>query len=231
MSGAILEARELTKRLGRRAVLAELDLQLAPGELVALLGRNGAGKTTLLRCLAGVAQPTAGRVVSAVSRDRRRARRAVGFVGHETLLYGALSARENLVFASRLYGIPDSDRIDHLLRDLALERVATQRVETFSRGMRQRLALARAWVHEPRVLLLDEPWSALDAGSATLLDDRLRAFRAAGGTALFSSHDFQRCAALADRAVLLRGGRAEPAGAEPLRADALERALAAGRAA
>lgn len=231
MTEAILEARGLTKRLGRRAVLAELDLCLSSGELVALLGENGAGKTTLLRCLAGIAQPSAGLVVSAASRDRRYARRAIGYVGHETLLYGGLTARENLIFTSRLYGDPNPERVDRLLRELSLDRVAEHRAETFSRGMRQRLALARALVHEPRVLLLDEPWSALDPVSAASLEERLREFRGGGGAALFASHDLERCAALADRALLLRAGRAEIAAAGPLRADALARALATGCAA
>jgi len=231
VSEAILEARGLTKRLGRRAVLADLDLSLSSGELVALLGENGAGKTTLLRCLAGIAQPTAGHVVSQASPDRRRARRAVGYVGHETLLYAELTARENLIFTCRLYGDANPERVDQLLRELALDRVAGHRVETFSRGMRQRLALARALVHQPQVLLLDEPWSALDPGSAANLDERLREFRNRGGAALFSSHDLERCAALADRAVLLRAGRAEVAAPPPLRADALARALVSGCAA
>ncbi len=228
---AVLEARGLTKRLGRRAILVELDLALHSGELVALLGANGAGKTTLLRCLAGLAQPGSGEVIASAARDRRRARRAIGYVGHETLLYGALSARENLIFTSRLYGRVDAEHIARLLEELGLSQAAARNVDTFSRGMRQRLALARALVHAPAVLLLDEPWSSLDPIAAAYLDERLLRFRNEGGSALYATHDVARCAALSDRALLLRHGHIETVAEAPILAETLSRALAAGRAA
>jgi heme exporter protein A len=230
VSEPVLEARGLTKRLGRRAVLAELDLVLRSGELVALLGENGAGKTTLLRCLAGLAQPGSGAVIASAARDRRRARRAIGYVGHETLLYAALSARENLVFASRLYGRVDAEHIARLLGELGLSRVADRSVDSLSRGMRQRLALARALVHRPAVLLLDEPWSSLDPIAAAHLDERLLRFREAGGTALYATLEVMRSTALSDRALLLRHGRVETLAEAPIRAEILSRALAGGRA-
>ncbi len=225
MSPTGLRAQSVSKRLGRREVLDGVDLQLDPGEISALLGANGAGKTTLLRILAGLALPSAGRVTVGGAADRRGARRAVGYVGHETMLYGALSAEENLRFAARLYGA-DPTRARTLLDAAELGGVADQRVDSFSRGMRQRLALARAQVHGPAVLLLDEPFNALDARSAAALEATLVSLRDAGTAICLVSHDLDRAARLADRAWVLRRGRCAPVPG-PFDRVALERVVGA----
>ncbi len=226
MSRAGLQARGVSKRLGRRPVLDGVDLHLAPGEITALLGVNGAGKTTLLRVLAGLALPSEGRVEVNGETDRRAARAAVGYVGHDTMLYGALSAEENLRFAARLYDV-DPARAGALLEAAELDGVAGQRADSFSRGMRQRLALARAQVHEPAVLLLDEPFNALDTRSASGLEATLRGLRDAGTAICVVSHDLDRAARLADTAWVLRRGRCERV-APPLDPEALGRALEPG---
>lgn len=207
MNGVALRARGLQKRLGQRYVLDNVNFELIRGEIAVVLGANGAGKTTLLRVLAGLALPSGGSVEIDGSADRRRTRGAVGYVGHETMLYGSLTAAENLRFAARLYN-SDPDRALRLLEEAELGAVADQRAESFSRGMRQRLALARAQVHEPAVLLLDEPFNALDPRAAASLERSLLALRDSGTAVCVVSHDLGRAAQLADAAWVLRRARA-----------------------
>ncbi len=206
MSETALQARDLCKRLGRRNVLDGVEFELSRGRIAALFGANGAGKTTLLRVLAGIALPSRGVVEVDGARDRRRARAAVGYVGHDTMLYASLSAAENLRFAARLYGQP-ADRVTELLRAVELDAVADQAAGSFSRGMRQRLALARAQIHQPAVLLLDEPFNALDPRAAIALEATLGALRERGTAVCLVSHDLARATALADTAWVLRRGR------------------------
>lgn len=226
MSEAVLRARGVSKRLGRRAVLDRLDFELLPGEIAVLVGANGTGKTTLLRVLAGLSLPSEGQLEISGATERRRARAAVGYVGHETMLYGALSAAENLRFAARLYG-RGGDRVDDLLEAVGLRGVADQRVGSFSRGMRQRLALARAQVHEPSILLLDEPFNALDPSSTEAFASSMRGLRNAGTALCFVSHDLELAAHLADVAWLLRSGRCERVAGATLELHALHNAMAA----
>jgi heme ABC exporter ATP-binding subunit CcmA len=221
-----LRARGLCKRLGRQNVLDGVDLELRRGEIAVLLGANGAGKTTLLRVLAGLSLPSRGSVEIAGSRDRRQARAAVGYVGHETMLYGALSAAENLRFAARLYG-HGPERVRGLLEAAELVGVADQRAESFSRGMRQRLAIARAQVHEPSVLLLDEPFNALDPRAAAALDQTLRHLRDTGAALCLVSHDLERAAKLADVVWVLRRGRVESVATAPVDPEVIGHALEA----
>jgi heme exporter protein A len=214
--------------------LRGVGFEIEPGEAVAILGANGAGKSTLLRLLAGLSRPSAGELVAlreaaegaaasageTAERDapgtalsREALRREVGYVGHATLLYGELTARENLVFAARLHGgAPERSALDALLDEFGLLEVADRRAGTFSRGMAQRLSIARAIVHDPRVLLLDEPFTGLDQTSADRLSARLAGLRAGGRTLILVTHDPARAVEIGDRALVLHRGaiRARP---------------------
>lgn len=207
----MIRVSQLSKRYGYRLALQGVNLRVRKGELVALLGPNGAGKSTLLRILAGLTQPTAGRVEVAgcqLPKQAAGARAQLGYVGHQPLLYEDLSADQNLEFFARLYSVPAAAaRIDELLELVGLQQRRREPVRGFSRGMLQRLALARALLHRPRVLLLDEPHSALDLQTADALDEVLRAQARAGATVLIASHDLDRVGGLVQRAVLLADGR------------------------
>ncbi len=230
-----IEARGLEKRFGPIPALRPLDLDVPGGATLAVLGPNGAGKSTLLRLLAGLSRPSAGTLrVGGDAGGRRERRRQVGLIGHATFLYPALTARENLVLAGRLCGLSDPGRrADALLAELELEPLAERRVGSFSRGLAQRLAIARALVHEPPVLLLDEPFTGLDARAAERLAERLAAARGGRRTTVLVTHDLPRAAALCDRALVLVGGRAalldREALASPAALEAAYRAAVAGR--
>jgi heme exporter protein A len=175
------------------------------------VGPNGAGKSTLLRLLAGLARPSAGTLrVGPPERDRRRRRAGIGYLGHASLLYPALTARENLAFAGRLYGVaaPEARAAELLVRH-GLESFADRRAGEFSRGMAQRVAIARALVHEPPLVLLDEPFTGLDPEAADALAHRLAELRRAERTLVLVTHELARAAAFADRVVVLRRGRLE----------------------
>jgi heme ABC exporter ATP-binding subunit CcmA len=160
----VISARGLAKRYGDRRVFTGLDLDLAPGGFLLVTGPNGSGKTTLLRVLAGLAAPSAGEL-------RLPERHTVGYLGHEPLVYRELTPLENLTLFGRLYRLPErAERIGMLLERFGLWEVRHERVSTFSRGMQQRLGLCRVLLHEPSLLLLDEPYNALDQQGAELLD-------------------------------------------------------------
>ncbi|MFP6662870.1 MAG: heme ABC exporter ATP-binding protein CcmA [Deltaproteobacteria bacterium] len=200
----------LSKNFGSRRVLHRLELEVASGECLGLLGGNGAGKSTLLRLLAGSSRPAAGSValfgVDAHGDDARTIRRRLGFVGHEGMVYRDLSPRENLEVFARLYGCDEIDA-DALLARVGLGRVGKRATRTLSRGMLQRLALARATLHEPDLLLLDEPFTGLDESGTEMLRELLRAHHARGGTILLISHALSEIAALCTRVVVLARGR------------------------
>ena len=197
------------RRYGPFVALEETDLTSARGEAVAVLGANGAGKTTLLRVTAGLLRATSGTIelfgVALPGNAELRAR--VGVVSHETFLYSDLSANENLDFYAQLYGVTDASRAKHLLDELGLADAAERAVRTYSRGMAQRLALARALLHRPELLILDEPGAGLDPAGAELAETILLRARAEGVTMLFTSHDFDAAARLASRAVVIDRGR------------------------
>ena len=206
----IIEARGLTKRFGPWTALQPIDVKVAAGASLGLVGPNGAGKTTLLRLLAGLSRPTRGTLrIGAAGGDRRERRRRIGFVGHETFLYPALSARENLVLAGRLFGLDaPAARAAALLAQLELEAAADRPVATFSRGMAQRAAIGRALVHGPDVLLLDEPFTGLDVRAAGIVEALLVSLREDGHTLVLSGHDLHRTSRLATSGLLLVSGRA-----------------------
>jgi heme exporter protein A len=193
----MIRTRGLGRSFGERTVLAGVDVDLAAGGFLLVTGANGSGKTTLLRLLAGLLAPTAG----TVEVDSERAR--LGFVGHEPFLYGELTALENLDLYGRLYRVPERrERIGMLLERFGLWAARAEPVATFSRGMVQRLSLCRALLHEPDLLLLDEPYSALDDEGAALLDGELAA-AASTKTLVVSTHDPGRVDRLAtDRLTL-----------------------------
>jgi heme exporter protein A len=206
----VIQARSLRKSFGLRPVLRGVDLEVAPGECLALIGPNGAGKTTLLRILATLSKPTAGLVRVAglpLPAAAGEVRRRLGVVAHHPLLYSDLTAEENLKFYARLYaltGVPA--RITAVLEQVGLAARRHDLVRTFSRGMQQRLAIARALLHEPEVLMFDEPYTGLDPQAAEMLDQVLVQARRGGRTTLLTTHDLSRALALADRVAILARG-------------------------
>ena len=201
----------LRKDYGDRSVLRGVDVSVRWGQTAVLFGPNGAGKTTLLRILAGLSRPDAGDVDIAGLRMRRnggRARTLVGFVGHQTLLYNDLTCRENLVFYAKLYGVDRLRcRVDGVLEQLNLADRADRRVRTLSHGMQKRLSVARAILHEPAVLLLDEPESGLDTDSVVSLGGLLKDWTGSGRSALLTTHSAEIGQAWADRVLTLDRGR------------------------
>ena len=204
MNPPLLQLKGVEKSYGPITALRRIDLELKAGETLSLLGPNGAGKSTLLRIAAGIAAPSQGQVeIQGKPHDRH----AIGYLGHATLLYPELSAQENLVFAGRLYGVPDPHlRAEQLLEEEGLSKVAHRRAGGFSRGMAQRLAIARARVHDPDLLLLDEPFTGLDVPAAEGLTRRLQDLRQQGQSWLLVTHEVQQAASLADSALLVIGG-------------------------
>jgi heme ABC exporter ATP-binding subunit CcmA len=207
----LLAARGLRRSFGRVRVLHDLDLTLASGEALAVAGPNGAGKSTLLRLLAGLMRPTAGevRVLGRPLRgDANEARRAIGLLSHHSLLYDDLTLAENLAFAARLYGLPrPADAARAALEAAGLAARADDTPRRLSRGLLQRAAIARALLHRPRVLLLDEPFTALDAASAERLRDALEARRAEGLGLVIVTHHLAEVWDVATRVAVLVEGR------------------------
>ena len=201
----------LIKHYGQLPVLRGVDLHVQPGEFVALVGANGAGKTTLLRIVATLLKPTGGRVSIGgwpLPEHAEKVRRHIGLVSHQPLLYGDLTAAENLAFFARLYRMDEWEaRVDVALKTVGLAARQRDPVRTFSRGMTQRLTIARATLHEPDVLLLDEPYTGLDQEASSMLDELLRREAARGRTILMITHDLVHGLNLCDRIAILSRGR------------------------
>jgi heme exporter protein A len=198
------------KRFGLKTVLRSVDFEVQPGEFVALLGPNGAGKTTFLRILASLSRPAMGDVRIAGYRLPEQAaavRRRLGVVSHLPLLYGDLTAEENLQFFGRMYGVVNlEDRITEVLELVGLLARRSDLVRTFSRGMQQRLAIGRAVLHDPDVMLFDEPHTGLDQEASAMLDRVLQEVAARGRTVVMTSHDLARSGDLASRFDILSRG-------------------------
>ena len=202
--------KKLVKRFGLKTILRGVDFQVQPGEFVALLGPNGAGKTTFLRILASLSRPSLGEVNIAgykLPDQAAQVRARLGVVSHLPLLYSDLSAEENLRFYARLYGIMHyQSRITEVLELIGLETRRRDLVRTFSRGMQQRLAIGRAILHDPEVMLFDEPYTGLDQDAASVLDDILKTVARQGRTVVMTSHDLSRVESLATRFDILSRG-------------------------
>jgi len=193
----VISGRGLEKRYGRKRVLAGTDFAVPAGGFATVTGPNGSGKTTLLRLVAGLIVPTRG--VLEVSVERAQ----IGYLAHEPLVYRELTALENLELYGRLYRLVERrERIGMLLERFSLWHARNERVSTYSRGMTQRLALCRALLHDPQLILLDEPFSALDDAGATLLDRELEAL-AGEHTLVVATHDPQRVARMTSMSVAL----------------------------
>jgi heme exporter protein A len=206
----MIEVKKLVKRFGLKTVLRGLDFQVQPGEFVALLGPNGAGKTTFLRILASLSSPSMGEVTIAgykLPRQAAAVRARLGVVSHLPLLYNDLTAEENLLFYARMYGIQNSEvRITEVLKIVGLEKRRRDLVRTFSRGMQQRLAIGRAVLHDPDVMLFDEPYTGLDQDASAMLDEVLQTVAKQGRTVVMTSHDLARTEDLATRFDILSRG-------------------------
>jgi len=206
-----LEAQGVSKYFGDLAALRDVSLRVVAGESVLLYGPNGAGKTTLLRALAALSRPTEGHVRFGgenLAGAGAPARAAIGLVSHATFLYGELTGRENLRFFGRLYALDDLEgRIDRALDLFGVRDRAGQLVRNLSRGLQQRMSLARALLHDPVFLLLDEPFTGLDSNSARSLEQLLARLPGTGKGLVFSTHDYAQGAAIAQRLVQLERGR------------------------
>lgn len=202
---------KLIKAFGMKPVLRGIDLNVPAGQSVALFGPNGAGKTTLIRIIVGLSKHTSGSVKlggQEVQQAGHGLRRHIGFVGHNPLVYDSLTAEENLIFFGRLYETPDlPQRIDEVLERVGLHHRRKDLVRTYSRGMIQRLAIARAIVHDPPILLLDEPDTGLDQQAADMLRGLLMDIGASDRTVLLTTHNLERGIEWADRALILNGGK------------------------
>lgn len=206
----MIEVTKLIKRFGLKTILRGLDFQVQPGEFVALLGPNGAGKTTFLRILASLSKPSLGNVKVAgysLPNESAQVRAKLGVVSHMPLLYPDLTAEENLQFYARMYGITNyQSRITEVLQLIGLESRRKDLVRTFSRGMSQRLAIGRAILHKPQVILFDEPYTGLDQDASEMLDTVLKEIASHGQTVVMTSHDLIRAEALATRFDVLSRG-------------------------
>jgi heme exporter protein A len=206
-----LRFENIDKRYGRLYALRRVSLEVPAGECVALAGRNGSGKTTLLRVAAQLVRPSSGTLsfpgAGVADANGASLRRISGFVGHATMVYDELTAEENLLLFARLQGITEAARrVDELLGEVGLSERRDSLVRTFSRGMRQRVAIARVLLHEPAILLLDEPATGLDPEGVSWLAETLRRMRDAGRTILMSLHGESEISALATRAIRLDAG-------------------------
>jgi heme exporter protein A len=206
----MIEVKKLVKRFGLKTILRGLDFSVDSGEFIALLGPNGAGKTTFLRILATLSRPSLGVVKIAghhLPHEAAQVRAKLGVVSHMPLLYPDLTAEENLQFYARMYGIDEMEaRITEVLGMVGLEHRRKDLVRTFSRGMQQRLAIGRAVIHDPEVMLFDEPYTGLDQDASEMLDEVLRSVAAEGRTVVMTSHDLARAEDLATRFDILSRG-------------------------
>ncbi|MCG8604928.1 heme ABC exporter ATP-binding protein CcmA [bacterium] len=208
---AAIKVTGLNKTFGNLHALRDISFELAKGEFLAVFGPNGAGKTTLIRILSTLMKPSSGKVTVcgvSVEEEPQKLRSQIGVIAHQTFLYEELTAEENLTFYGRLYQVADlSSKIEDTIREVGLEWRRHDQVRTFSRGMQQRLSIARAMLHDPTVLLLDEPYTGLDQHGSEMLSGWLRALKNGERTTIMVTHDLRTGLDLADRVTILNRGR------------------------
>jgi heme exporter protein A len=212
-SGAIIEVRDLSRSFGRITALDRINLSVQGGEFLTVFGPNGAGKTTLIGILSSLVKPSSGKIFfngKPVREDLNQLRRVIGVIEHQPLLYAQLTARENLRFYGQMYDVDSLDhRIEEVLKAVDLLPRSGDLSGTFSRGMIQRLSIARAMLHQPSIYLLDEPYSGLDQHSGDKLRDMLSVLKSQGKTILMTTHNLERGFELSDRNVIMVNGRIE----------------------
>lgn len=206
----MLKAKGIVKQVGPKTILQGINLEIRAGECVAILGPNGAGKSTLLKILATLMKPSAG-IVYLDGKDAwkspEQVRGKIGLISHQSLLYDNLTARENLLFYGKMLGLTDLDqRVSQLLKEVGLLLSANEQVRNFSRGMQQRLALARAILHNPPLLFLDEPFTGLDQQGIGLLNNVIGQAKTKGTTLIMVTHSFEEGLAFSDRVLVLNKG-------------------------
>ncbi len=207
----MIEIKNISKLYGRFHALDNIDLTIGSNDFTAVLGRNGAGKTTMLKILATLLKPSGGEVLingHNIRKDSYAVLQQMGMVSHQTYIYSDLTAKENLSFYSKFYDVPQAGKkINDLLEKVGLAHRADESVRRFSRGMQQRLSIARALIHDPKVLLLDEPYTGLDQKASEFLDKILLEYHGAGNCILIVTHDIERIAGIAKRAVVFDKGK------------------------
>lgn len=207
----MIEIKKLTKQADNKLILRGVDLSIKKGETVAILGPNGAGKSTLLKVLATLIKPTSGRVLvndMDLKKNHIQIKKIMGYLPHSSLLYDHYSPLENLVFFGKIYGVKNVEqRAVGLVKEVGLSFFLNEPVKNFSRGMIQRIAIARAIVHEPEILLLDEPHTGLDQGAISILNNVILAMKQKGTTTLMVTHDFKQAAEICDRIIIVKNGK------------------------
>ncbi|MBI4333428.1 MAG: heme ABC exporter ATP-binding protein CcmA [Chloroflexi bacterium] len=207
----VIDVRALTKYYGLQPALRNIDLRIDPGEVLVIFGPNGAGKSTLMRILATLAKPSSGAVTIGgldLNAKANEVRRSIGVITHQPLLYDELTAYENLQFYGRMYRVAGlEERIRNIISEVGLELRLFHRVRTFSRGMQQRLSLARALLHDPPILLLDEPETGLDQQASNLLKQKIDSYRTQNRTVVVTTHHLEHGLELASRIVVLYKGK------------------------
>jgi heme exporter protein A len=207
----MIEIKKLTKQADNKLILRGIDLSITQGETVAILGPNGAGKSTLLKVLATLIKPTSGLVKINgldLKKDHIEVKKMFGYLPHSSLLYDHYTPIENLVFFGNLYGVKDvEDRARKLVNEVGLSFFINEPVKNFSRGMIQRIAIARAIIHEPKIMLLDEPHTGLDQGAINILNNVVLSMKEKGCTTLMVTHDFKQAAAICDRIIIVKNGK------------------------
>lgn len=206
-SGRVVSLREVSKLYGRFAALRVVTEEFAAGKLYLILGENGAGKSTLLRVVAGLIRPTRGELEVLGSKDIRAVASQFGYMAHASMLYDELSGMENLLYFARLYGINDAAVCEHAIRTVGLDPTLARRVGQYSQGMRQRISLARAILNDPKLLLLDEPFSNVDVQSAREMARLLGEMRDGGRTIFLVTHQPALLESIADEVVWMSAGQ------------------------
>lgn len=207
----MIEIKKLTKQADNKLILRGVDLSIHKGETVGILGPNGAGKSTLLKVLASLIKPTSGMIKINgldLKKDSLEIKKLLGYLPHSSLLYDHYSPLENLVFFGNIYGVKNVEqKAAELVKEVGLSFFLNEPVKNFSRGMIQRIAIARAIIHEPEVLLLDEPHTGLDQGAIAILNNVILSMKEKGTTTLMVTHDFKQAAEICDRIVIVKNGK------------------------